>query len=445
MSEHALVGPRLSRRIIFRAASVGLAGAAVQLASPGSLLAARFQQSPVATPVGEEGFAGTPMAEQLSWFIDTVNSGGTALTEADIEAHMAPSILAVTPPDQVIAIVQGLAVGYGVLTYEGLTRPPTARHAVALVTAEVGIPLAVPIAVEAAAPFRITGLNVYPVPTATGEPLLPMPNDGMDGPALAGLVDVDGRSLYHADSSTGGPTVVLEAGLGDPAAPWAGLVPGITGFARVVSYDRPNTEASASDPAPTPRTGADVVTDLHAILETAAIPGPYVLVGHSIGGLFVRLYASQYPDDVAGLVLVDASHEDQVSRMAEFVPPELLEIVAQGTNAEGIDLNASFAQVKEARTATPLRPMPLVVLSAGQIDPATWPEGWPLEEQAQLHAELQEDLAGLVPGGRHIVAEQSTHYIHQGQPDLVLDTIHQVAEAVRDPTTWGTPSATPGT
>jgi pimeloyl-ACP methyl ester carboxylesterase len=444
MTERAVAGRRLSRRAIIRATSAGLAGGAVQLASPGSLLAARSRQAPAdATPAAEAGLAGTPMADQLSWFIDTVNSGGTALTEANVEAHMAPSILTATPPEQVITIIQGLAAGYGSLAYVGLTRPPTANQAVALVTAEAGLPLAVPIAVEAAAPYRITGLNVYPVPTATGEPLLPMPDDGLVAPALAGLVDIDGRSLYRSDSGGDGPTVVLESGLGDPAAPWAGLVPGIAGFARVVSYDRPNTEASASDPAPTPRTGADVVADLHAMLEAAAIPGPYVLVGHSIGGIFVRLYASQYPDDVAGLVLVDASHEDQVSRMAEFVPPELLAMASQASNAEGIDLDASFAQMKEARTATPLRPMPLVVLSAGQIDPATWPDGWPLKEQAQLHDELQADLAGLVPGGRLIVAEQSGHYIQHTQPDLVLDAIRQVVEAVQDPATWGTPSATP--
>jgi pimeloyl-ACP methyl ester carboxylesterase len=171
-----------------------------------------------------------------------------------------------------------------------------------------------------------------------------------------------------------------------------------------------------------------------------------VLVGHSIGGIFVRLYASQYPDDVAGMVLVDASHEDQVERRKEFASPELLEAAAQVTNsnAEGIDLDASFAQVKEARTASPLQPMPLIVLSAGQTDPATYPEGWPLEEETQLHDELQQDLASLVPGGRLIVAEQSTHYIHQTRPDLVLDAIRQVVDAVRDPMTWATPSdATP--
>lgn len=432
---------RPSRRVVIRAVALGIGGVAVHLAAPGSLLAARFWQSPVgATP---DGLAGTPMGEQLAWFIEAVNSGGASLTEEDVEAHMAEPLLAATPAAQVIAIIQGLAAGFGALTLEGLTRSPTDVQATALLTAAVGVPVAIPIRVEDATPFRITGLNVYPVPSATGEPLLPMTASDMDDSVTADLVDVGGRSLYHSEAGSDGPTVVLESGLSDPAAPWTGLIPGIAAFARVVSYDRPNTEASASDPAPTPRTGSDVVADLHMMLETAAIPGPYVLVGHSIGGIFVRLYASRYPDDVAGLVLVDSSHEDQVRHMAEIVPPEVLEMVTQITNnnAEGIDLDASLEQVKEARTASPLRAMPLVVLGAGQIDPATWPEGWPVEEQERVNAGEQEDLASLVPGGRLIVAEDSTHYIHQTRPDLVLDAIRQVVDAVRDPGTWATPDA----
>jgi pimeloyl-ACP methyl ester carboxylesterase len=147
---------------------------------------------------------------------------------------------------------------------------------------------------------------------------------------------------------------------------------------------------------------------------------------------------------VSGLVLIDASHEAQTERRRAVVTPEQFaqaEQFIQASNIEGIDLDASFAQMQEA---TPLRPMPLAVLTAGQFDTSSFPEGWPVEAEVQIHTELQEDLAGLVPGARHIIAEQSAHYIQQAQPDLVVDAIRQVAGAVRDPESWATPiTATP--
>jgi pimeloyl-ACP methyl ester carboxylesterase len=114
-------------------------------------------------------------------------------------------------------------------------------------------------------------------------------------------------------------------------------------------------------------------------------------------------------------------------------------------NLEGIDFDATNAEVRAARAATPLRPMPLVVLTAGQpTDPVFFPPGFPVAEFDQLHRELQADLASLVPDARHVVAEQSSHYIHQSQPELVVEAIQQVVEAVRDPSTWATPvAATP--
>jgi pimeloyl-ACP methyl ester carboxylesterase len=437
MGTHAFKSHRLKRRTSIRIISAAVVAAATLPALPTSLINAQSRQSSLATtPTATNGLEGTPLGEQLTWFIEAVNSGGASLTVADIEQHMAPSILAILPPEEAIATVQGLAAGFGSLTLEGLTRPPTTTQATALVTAGGGVSVALPITVENATPYRITGLNFYPVPTATGEALQPMTASGMDDPGLGELVEVGGRSLYYANAGTAGPTVVLESGLGDPAAPWSGLIPGIATFAHVISYDRPNTEAGASDPVSSPRTGADVVTDLHALLESTGMPGPYVLVGHSIGGAFVRLYASQFPDDVAGLVLVDATHEDQFTRLADEVSPELAEMITPGTNVEGIGFAASLVEVAEARATTPLQPMPLVVLSAGQSDPAGWPEGWPMEETDQLHLELQKDLASLVPDGRLIVAEQSGHYIHQAQPDLVLNAIREVVDSVTNSMTW---------
>src|SRR4029079_17451033 len=89
-------------------------------------------------------------------------------------------------------------------------------------------------------------------------------------------------------------------------------------FTRVCRYDRANR--GQSDSAPKPRSAQDAVNDLHAVLITAKVPAPYVLVGHSLGGIIVRLYAHQYPGEVAGLVLVDPAHEDQFARMSPLFP-----------------------------------------------------------------------------------------------------------------------------
>jgi len=112
----------------------------------------------------------------------------------------------------------------------------------------------------------------------------------------------------------GGPTVVLDSGLGVPAVGWNPVQTEVAKFARVCSYDRAGYGWSGASSAP--RTSLEIVKELHALLEAANEKGPYILVGHSFGGYNVRVYNGQYPNDVAGMVLVDASHEDQVARMS---------------------------------------------------------------------------------------------------------------------------------
>jgi pimeloyl-ACP methyl ester carboxylesterase len=144
---------------------------------------------------------------------------------------------------------------------------------------------------------------------------------------FAGLIEIDdGRRLYLECRGAGSPTVVLEAGYRSSARVWSEdfrqlgaprvmVLAGVAVFTRVCAYDRPGTVAplkddvrpSRSDPVPQPRTAPDAVADLHRLLRAAGIPGPYVLAGHSLGGLFVRLYASIYPREV--LTLVDAYSE----------------------------------------------------------------------------------------------------------------------------------------
>ena len=142
---------------------------------------------------------------------------------------------------------------------------------------------------------------------------------------FAGLVDIGGRKLYLECHGTGSPTVVLIAGgrssarywtddLLHPNAPRPMVMPSVAQFTRVCAYDRPGTYAeikgeivpSRSDSVPQPRTAPEMVDELHALLQAAGVRGPYVLAGHSFGGFMARLYAATYPDEVVGMVLIDA-------------------------------------------------------------------------------------------------------------------------------------------
>jgi pimeloyl-ACP methyl ester carboxylesterase len=241
------------------------------------------------------------------------------------------------------------------------------------------------------------------------------------------------------------------------------VLPTVAAFTRVCAYDRPGialsvnpaTHPSAladrpwpsrSDPAPMPRAAGDVVADLHALLQAARIPGPYVLVGHSFGGLVVRLYASTYPDEVVGMVLVDAAHEEIYPAWEALLGPtrwaDLMARTAQPPaglegyqDFERLDLNESVAQGRQARASRPLQPMPLAVLTHGRPFEALVPD-WPRDAFERLWLGMQQDLATLVPQARLTIASQSGHGIQQDQPALVIEAIRQVVAGVRDRDTW---------
>jgi len=273
------------------------------------------------------------------------------------------------------------------------------------------------------------------------------------GPAsgdFAEAVEIDGgRKLYLECRGAGSPTVVLEAGLRNRADIWSvqpdqgeAVLPAVAGFTRVCAYDRPGTtlgaeQLSRSDPVPMPRTAKDTVADLHALLEAAAVPGPYVLVGHSTGGLIIRLYASTYPKDIAGLVLVDAIPEGVQTAMTpeewtlydRLLLTEPPAAITYYKDLEAIDFDASFEQM---RRATPLSPLPLIVISKGRPFelPSDLPAGLPAAvEKAWLAG--QGELASLLPDTPHIIAAKSSHYVQIEQPQLVIDAIKQVVEKIR--------------
>ena len=159
-------------------------------------------------------------------------------------------------------------------------------------------------------------------------------------PHIEQFVDVGGRRLHFicsGASGEGGPTVVLEAGFGNSSSTWDRVQPDVAKFARVCSYDRAGL--GASDPAPAQRTVVSLTEDLHAFLVNAKVRGPYVLVGHSLGGLLARVYASYYPKDVVAMVLVDSTHEDEADRGLLLLPPETLKDMAR--RAKPVDMVVS--------------------------------------------------------------------------------------------------------
>lgn len=246
------------------------------------------------------------------------------------------------------------------------------------------------------------------------------------------MVDVGGYRLYIKCLGNGSPTVILEAGLASPSSDWDKVMPEVARFTRVCGYDRAG--AGKSDPAPKPRTGQQVVDTLHTLLTKTGEAGPYVLVGHSFGGIYAVLYASQYPKDIVGMVLVDSSHEDQIARFEAIMTPEQLQQsrARRAQNAEGVDTNVIRAQVREVRWRSDI---PLRVLMHGRVTPDMNPPGWSSEQAAkrsQAWREMQMDFASRSPNGKLLVAEQSGHYIQNDQPELVVDAIREVVAAAKN-------------
>jgi pimeloyl-ACP methyl ester carboxylesterase len=223
-----------------------------------------------------------------------------------------------------------------------------------------------------------------------------------------GMFDIGGRSLYLNCLGSGSPTVILEAGADADSAYWGALQDRIADMTRVCRYDRAGTGESTAAREQSSSVGS-LAADLQALLDEAAVPGPYVLVAHSCGGLVIRQFAADHPDDVAGLVMIDACVPQWLVETS--LPPDFTAFLAGG-NREQVDYIAGATDVVDL----PLPKVPAAVLANWETD-VEW-LGW----QAGMAGEL-ETLLIVVPG--------AGHEIHLTRPEPVLEAILDVLIAAR--------------
>jgi pimeloyl-ACP methyl ester carboxylesterase len=227
----------------------------------------------------------------------------------------------------------------------------------------------------------------------------------------------DRRLSIDCDGEVGSPTVILMAGGGRTATDWAKVQPAVSKFSRVCSYDYAGY--GASDKAASEIQSVDeVVDDLHKLLIAAGEKRPFVLVGHSVAGIYSRSFVTRFPQEVAGLVFVDSAHEEQALRFHELDPSwqELDEESAQW----GL-------YIKPGRHLEWRTELPLIVLGHGRPiqGPKKVSEATAVGRE-RIWTELQKDLAKRSTRGEFRIAEQSEHNIHLDQPELVIQAIRDV-------------------
>ncbi|HJP92351.1 MAG TPA: alpha/beta hydrolase [Pyrinomonadaceae bacterium] len=297
-------------------------------------------------------------------------------------------------------------------------------------------------------------------------------NDRKRIPQIGQSIDIGGRTLNIYCSGEGSPTVILDSGAGEPGYAWSNIQPEIAKFTRACWYDRAGE--GWSDLGPFPRTSATNAQDLHELLRRAGVSSPYILVGHSYGGLNARVYNGMYPNEVAGMVLVDSAHEEEPNRAPKFMlgktlpkslwyplhlvtraalrvglirlftsSPSLPADPAQQTRRQIVaalrqqpkavatlsDYVTSPESYAQAHAAAGLGDKPLIVLTRGKpLSPsgnAEMDREATAYEQVWMH-ELQAQLVRLSTRGRQVIVSNSGHGIPEEAPQAVIDAVREV-------------------
>jgi pimeloyl-ACP methyl ester carboxylesterase len=249
-------------------------------------------------------------------------------------------------------------------------------------------------------------------------------------------VDLDGR-IYalecHGTPAAGAPTAVLVGGLGVPVTTWLPTQQLLEADPiRTCAVDRP--AVYGVPPGEERRTVGVWVRELRDVLREAGVAGPLVLVGHSLGGLAVDLYARRHPGEVDGLVFLDAIQPGFDARLEPLMVPSAISARRRDLelNEEGIVFEDILASEAEVAAADALPDLPAVVLTHG--DPfGEESAAWPSAQAEALWSDLQAGLAAQLPRSRLTVAEGSGHRIQTWRPDLVADAIRDVVAATTTP------------
>lgn len=249
---------------------------------------------------------------------------------------------------------------------------------------------------------------------------------------LSANVAVGSLSLHIVCRGQGRPVVVLDSGLANDARVWSVVAAGVAQTSTVCAYDRAGLGASSA--APRPHTNRMMADELSALLRNAELPRPYVFVGHSMGGVNIRLLAQADPDAVAGMVLVDAMSESQAKDYWSLIPQTDMDGFRIGLQnlPEGMDFETLSKGLTEVATTKPLGAKPLVVLSH-DIEDA--PPGAPPETAARLRfawQRMQQNLSLLSSNRAYVVVTGTRHAIHQERPQVVVVAIREVIQAVRE-------------
>ncbi len=269
------------------------------------------------------------------------------------------------------------------------------------------------------------------------------------------LVDVGGYRLHIYCEGKGLPAIIFDSGTGGFSLEWARVQKVLSRRTRVCSYDRAGY--GWSDMGPLPRTSERITGELHTLLVRADETGPYILAGHSFGGYNAQLFARNYPEETAGLVLIDSSHPEQIDRMpskksatpARSMPgarsyivtkhimhpnfPDEMALIASRimnswhhTSTWREEMMVFPMSAKQVLASRPMPAVPVVVLTRGR---RIWPNNAYGDEMERVWMELQDELSQLSDNSVHLIAERSGHSIHLDQPGIVITAMQTMLDA----------------